>query len=182
MPVATPRADVRWHAVVEEHQVALAAYLDTAARVPDGAWTRPWSAGKWTPAQITEHLTMTYRVFIGEVNGGPAMKLKLTPFRRRMLKLLMLPHMLFHRTFPRGARAPREVRPPDDAPLPAKAEALARMRELGERFEREVVRARAGGWNHVTHPYFGEIDLTRGLRLCAVHIEHHQRQLASIKS
>jgi hypothetical protein len=181
MAVATPRADARWHAVVEEHQVALAAYLDTAARLPDAAWTRPWSAGKWTPAQITEHLVMTYRVFIGEMNGGPAMKLKLTPFRRRLLKLLMLPHMLFHRTFPRGARAPREVRPVDDAPLPAKAEALARMRELGERFEREANRARAGGWNHVTHPYFGQIDLKRGVRLAAVHIEHHQRQLASIK-
>ncbi|HEX6910382.1 MAG TPA: DinB family protein [Longimicrobium sp.] len=181
MPVATPRADTRWHAAVEEHQVALAAYLDAAARLPEGAWHRPWSPGKWTPAQVTEHLEMTYRVFIGEVNGGPAMKLKLTPFRRRVLRLLMLPHMLFHRTFPRGARAPRELRPAEEGPPSPRTEALARMRELGERFEREASRARGGGWNHVTHPYFGEIDLTRGMRLCAVHIEHHTRQLASIK-
>jgi hypothetical protein len=180
MPVATPRADARWHAVVEEHQVALAAYLDTAARLPDAAWARPWSAGKWTPAQITEHLTMTYRVFIGEVTGGPGMKLKLTPFRRTVLRTFMLPHMLFHRTFPRGAPAPREVRPPD-GPLPPRAQALAQMRELGERFEREASRARAGGFTHVTHPFFGPIDLRRGMRLAAVHIEHHTRQLASIK-
>jgi hypothetical protein len=179
MPVATPRAEARWHAAVEEHQVALAAYLDAAARLSEGAWTQPWRPGKWTPAQITEHLVMTYRVFIGEVNGGPAMRLKLTPFRRGVLRMLLLPHMLFHRTFPRGAVAPRELRPGEQAP--ARDTALREMRELGERFEREAVRARAAGRDAVTHPFFGMIDLTRGMRLCAVHLEHHTRQLASIK-
>lgn len=180
MPVAPSRADTRWHAAAEEHQVALAAYLDAAGRLDDAAWTRPWAPGKWTPAQITEHLSMTYRVFISEVTGGQGMKLKLTSFRRRVLRMFLLPHMLFHRTFPRGAPAPRELRPADAA-LPARAEALERMRALGEQFEREASRARAGGWTHVTHPYFGPIDLTRGMRLAAVHIEHHTRQLASIK-
>jgi hypothetical protein len=180
MPTATPRAESRWRAAVDEHQAALAAYIDRAAALPEAAWTQPWAPEKWTPAEITEHLTMTYRVFIGEVNGGPAMKLKLTPFRRRVLKLLMLPHMLYHRTFPRGARAPRELRP-DPAALPPKAEALARMRELGDRFMDEAQRVRAGGWNHVTHPYFGVIDMTRGMRLCAVHLEHHTRQLQAIR-
>ena len=181
MPVATPpRADTRWQAAIEEHQVALAGYLDVAGALPDAAWSRPWQAGKWTPAQITEHLAMTYRVFIGEVGGGQPMQLKLTPFRRRVLKALMLPHMLFHRTFPRGARAPRELRPAEAGLLP-RGEALAQMRELGERFEREAARARAAGWSGVTHPYFGMIDLTRGMRLCAVHLEHHRRQLESAK-
>ena len=180
MPVATSRADSRWQTVVEEHQVALAAYLDRAARLSDAAWNAPWKPGKWSPAVITEHLSMTYRVFIGEVTGGPAMRLKLTPLRRRVLKMFMLPHMLFHRTFPRGAPAPREVRPAEGAPLPARDQALAQMRELGERFEREANRARAAGWQHVTHPFFGQIDLMRGMRLAAVHIEHHTRQLASI--
>lgn len=180
MPVASSRADTRWHAAVEEHQVALAAYLDAAGRLSDAAWTRPWAPGKWTPGQITEHLSMTYRVFIGEVTGGPAMRLKLTPFRRGVLRMFLLPHMLFHRTFPRGAPAPRELRPAEGPPS-ARGEALAQMRALGERFEREASRARAAGWTHVTHPFFGAIDLTRGMRLAAVHIEHHTRQVAAIK-
>lgn len=182
MPVATSRADARWHAAVEEHQVALAAYLDTAARLSDAAWTQPWRPGKWTPAQTTDHLVKTYRVLIGEVNGGPAMRLKLTPFRRGVLRLLLLPHMLFHRTFPRGAVAPRELRPEAEGGAPARVQALAEMREWGERMEREAERARAAGWTHITHPFFGQIDLTRGMRLCAVHIEHHTRQLASMKA
>ena len=180
MPTATPRAESRWRAAVDEHQAALAAYVEAAAALPEGAWTRPWADGKWTPAEITEHLLMTYRVFIGEVNGGPAMRLKLTPFRRRLLKMLMLPHMLYHRTFPRGARAPRELRP-DPATLPDQADGVVQMRALGERYAQEAERARAAGWDHVTHPYFGAIDLTRGMCLCAVHLEHHTRQLRAVR-
>jgi DinB superfamily len=178
MPVASPRADARWQSALDEHQEALAAYLDAAGRLPESAWTRPWKPGKWTPAQTTEHLAMTYQVFIGEVNGGTPMRLKLTPFRRRLLKLLLLPHMLFHRTFPRGAVAPRELRPAEGSA--DRDAALRRMRELGERFAQEASRVRASR-DFVTHPFFGEIDLTRGMRLCAVHLEHHTRQIAAAK-
>lgn len=174
-----PRAERRWRAAVDEHHVALAAYLDAAERLSDEAWTRPWKPGKWTPAQITDHLGMTYRTLIQEARGGPGMKMKLTPFRRRLLKTFMLPHMLFHRTFPRAAPAPREVRPQGDG-LP-RPQALAELRVLGEEMEREAERARAAGVQHVTHAYFGPIDLTRGMRLAAVHIEHHTRQIASVR-
>jgi hypothetical protein len=179
MPPATPRAERRWRAAVDEHRVALAAYLDAAERLPEEAWMRPWAPGKWTPAIITEHLAMAYRTYVQEARGGPGMKLKLTPLRRRVLRMLLLPHMLFHRTFPRGARAPREVRPEGEG-LP-RPQALAELRVLGDEFEREVDRARRGGLRHVTHPYFGSIDLPRAMRFAAVHIEHHTRQLASVR-
>ena len=178
--VAGSRADARWHAAVEEHHVALAAYLEAAARLPEAAWERPREPGKWSPAQITEHLSLTYAVLTGELQGGEGMRMKMTPLRRRILKTLMLPHMLFHRTFPRRAPAPREVRP-GDGPFAPRAEALARMRAQGEAMDREAERARAAGVDRVTHAYFGPIDLTRGMRLCAVHLEHHTRQLAAIK-
>ena len=93
----------------------------------------------------------------------------------------MLPHMLFHRTFPRGARAPREVRPEDAPAPPARAGAGGAALCWASEFEREAARARAGGRKHVTHPYFGQIDLRRGMRFAAVHIEHHTRQLASLR-
>jgi hypothetical protein len=178
MSTATPRAARRWAAAVDEHQAALAAYLEIAARLSDEAWTKPWAPGKWSPATITEHLAMAYRVSVQEARGGPGMRLKLTPMYRRVLRTFLLPHMLFHRTFPRGARAPREVRPETDGP--PREQALAELRVLGEEFEAEVARARAGGRQHLTHPYFGEIDMRRGMRFAAVHIEHHTRQLAKL--
>jgi hypothetical protein len=176
MPATVPRTDARWRSAVEEHQVALASYLDAAAALPAQAWTTPWQPGKWTPAEITEHLAMAYRVFTGEANTGKTMKLKLTPFRRRMLKLLLLPHMLFHRTFPKGARAPREVRP--ESVTGTREEALAQLRDLGEQFERAAEEARKAGKPGLTHPYFGLIDWNRSMRFCALHVEHHRRQIA----
>ncbi|MBB4634838.1 DinB family protein [Longimicrobium terrae] len=180
MATATaPRADARWSAALEEHQVALAAYLDAGQTVSDAAWTQPWAPGKWSPAQITEHLAMVYRVFITEMTEGVGMRMKLTPFRRGVLRTLMLPHMLFHRTFPKAAPAPREVRPVAEN-LPSRTAALADLRALGERFEHELSVARASGRPGLTHPFFGVIDWNRGVRLAAVHLEHHTRQIASL--
>ena len=179
MPTATPRAERRWAAAVDEHQTALAAYLEAAGRLSDEAWMRPWAPGKWTPAVITEHLAMAYRVSVQEARGGPAMRLKLTPFYRRVLRTFLLPHMLFHRTFPRGARAPREVRPETEGP--PREQALVELRVLGEEFEREVERARARGLQHLTHPYFGAIELTRAMRFASLHVEHHARQIAAMR-
>jgi hypothetical protein len=176
MPATVPRTDARWRSALEEHQVALASFLDAAAALPAEAWTTPWQPGKWTPAEISEHLALTYRVFIGEAATGTTMKLKLTPFRRRMLKLLLLPHMLFHRKFPKGARAPREVRP--ESVTGTRDEALAQLRALGEQFERAAEAARGAGKPGLTHPYFGLIDWNRGMRFCALHIEHHRGQIA----
>ena len=178
MPIATPRAERRWRAAVDEHQAALAAYLDAAGRISDAAWMQPWAPGKWTPAIITEHLAMVYRTFVQEMRGGVGMRMKMTPFRRRLLKTFLLPHMLFHRTFPRSAPAPREVRP-EGVGQPRK-QARAELRVLAEEFAREGERARVAGVQHVTHAFFGPIDLTRGMRLAAVHIEHHTRQLATL--
>lgn len=176
MPATVQRTDARWRSAVEEHQVALASYLDAATALSEDAWTTPWQPGKWTPAEITEHLALTYRAFIAEATTGTTMKLKLTPFRRRMLKLVLLPHMLFHRTFPKGARAPREVRP--DTPRVSREEALATLRELSERFEQAAESARRAGRAGLTHPYFGLIDWNRGMRFAALHIEHHRKQIA----
>ena len=170
------RAESRWRAALAEHTQAAAAYVAAGNQLGLEAWQRPWSPGKWSPAQLTEHLSVTYRVLLSELSGGEGMRLKLSPFRRAMLRMVVLPHMLFHRTFPKRAPAPREVRP-GDGPFPAQAEALAQLSGLAEALNQAGERAKAEGRRSVTHAYFGPLDLTRGMRLCAVHLEHHGRQL-----
>ncbi|HET6763224.1 MAG TPA: DinB family protein, partial [Longimicrobiaceae bacterium] len=86
MPTLSAKADPRWDAARDEHRVALAAYLDAAERMPQAAWTQPWSPGKWTPAQITEHLALAYEAGVTEIRGGPAMQLKMTPARRAVFR------------------------------------------------------------------------------------------------
>lgn len=173
--VVSRRADERWEAAAQEHHEALQMYLDAAAALSSEAWTRPWAPGKWTPAEITEHLTLSYEALLAEVCEGRAMALKMTPLRRRILRWVLLPHILFHRSFPLKARSPREVRP--GAPRASRDEALRTMRSLGERFEAELDRARRTRPVVLTHPYFGSVDAVKGMRFVAVHVEHHAVQL-----
>ena len=173
---AAPRDDPRWDEAVDEHRTALATFLDTAELLRDEAWNAPWGAGKWTRAQVAEHLALSYEAAIREVTSGEAMPVRVPPFRLKLLRLILLPHILFHRSIPLRARSPRELRPGEvTTPRP---ELLRRLRELGERFEHEMERAHHSGGGGLTHPYFGKIGAVKGMRFMAVHLEHHTRQIA----
>ena len=165
------RREGRWERAVREHRAALSAFLRTAAGVPVEAWERPLGEGKWTPAEVTEHLALSYDAVLRERSGGGAMAPRVSSARQTVLRWLLLPHMLFHRTMPR-VRAPREVRP---APTGlGREEALERLRRAGEQAE-EAYRTAPDA--RLTHPYFGSLDRSRGFRLIALHIDHHQGQL-----
>ena len=170
-------SDARWERVRDEHRAAVDAYVEAVRALPAGGWTRSWAPGeeKWTPAQITDHLARTCEVFLRELGGGEPMRMKVRGLRLRLLRWLLLPHLLFHRTFPRGAIAPREVRPAGNE-LDADA-ALAEFRALAERMERAVDAARARPGAVLPHPYFGAIEVARALRFAAIHVEHHTRQI-----
>jgi hypothetical protein len=169
------RDDPRWDDAVDEHRTALAAFLDTAEDLRDDDWAAPWAPGKWTRAQVAEHLALAYEAAIREVVSGETLSVKVPPFRQKILRWLVLPHILFHRTIPGRVRSPREIRPGEvTAP---RAEVLRRLRGLGERFEHEMERGYRGGNARLTHPYFGQIGPVRGMRFMAVHLEHHTRQI-----
>lgn len=174
-PAVTPRSQARWHAAADEHEVALAAYLDSAAALPDAAWERPWGEGKWTPAEVTEHLTRAYEALLTELREGRPMKPKLHGMRRRIARWVFLPHILFHRSFPVRASAPRETRPAEVRG--GRDAALRALREQGECFTAELGAARERGCAGLTHPYFGLVEPIKVLRFVGIHIEHHRKQI-----
>ena len=163
-----------WDRALDDHRAAVAILLDTVEAVPAARWNEPRAAGQWSPAQIAEHLVLSYEAVLRELAGEGGMKLKLSPFRRRILRWLVLPHILFHRSFPVRATSPREVRPTDtglDQPG-----SRARLESLAGEFEHAILRARSAGGGGLTHPYFGQIPPLRSLRFVTVHLEHHRRQ------
>ncbi len=174
-PSGVSRSQARWDAAADEHHVSLAAYLYTASALAADAWERPWGPGKWTPAQVTEHLTRSYEALLVELREGRAMELKLAPWRRTLTRWILLPHILFHRSFPVRAPAPREVRPKEVRA--GRDAALASMRALGETFVAELAAARLQGSLGLTHPYFGKIEPIKVLRFVGIHIEHHRKQI-----
>lgn len=171
------RTDARWEAAVDEHRIALAAFLDAAERVPSVAWTVPRAAGKWSPAQISEHCSLVYDALIAELTEGRAMARRAVGWRSKVLRALVLPHILFHRSIPVPVPAPRETRPPEGCP--DRRAALVRLREVAERFEHLIDCARRNGGGHVTHPYFGALPPEKAVRFCGVHLDHHRPQLPS---
>ena len=167
----------RWDDVAEEHRAALAAFLDTAEGLREDAWSAPWGPGKWTRAQVAEHLSLTYELAIREITTGQGIRVRVTGVKQRLLRWVIMPHILFHRSLPMRVVSPRESRPAEvTAP---RAQVLRRLRELGERYEAEMERAIEAGGGSLTHPYFGTIPPIKAMRFMAVHIEHHTRQIAT---
>jgi hypothetical protein len=157
---------------VREHHAALSALQATLRSVPADAWLRPRAEGKWSPAEVADHLALVYRVMLAELDGAPAIPRRAGPAATRILRWVVLPHILFHRSIPVRVKAPREVRPRRD--LPGPEETACSLAELGSRLE---ARLAADGDARITHPYFGSLDAATALRFCAAHMEHHHRQI-----
>lgn len=164
---------------VEHHSRVAAAFAAAAEAVEPDAWHRPRAEGKWSPAQITDHLIRTYDILMRELGGGPGMQVRTRRLQRLFLRLTLLPRLLRGGRFPQGAPAPREIRPAD-APAD-QTSAVALFRQRAAEFEQVVERARERKPPaQVTHAYFGVSPLPDGVLLCARHIEHHRAQIASL--
>jgi hypothetical protein len=173
-----PNTD-RWTEALRLHRDAADAYLAAASSLSDEAWSSPIAAGKWTPAQITDHLNRAYDVLLSELRGGSGMAVRTRRWQQWLLRFTIVPRLKRGGWFPAGARAPRETRPVDS--LADRQSLLERFRLLAGEFEDEIRSSRAADpRRRVTHAYFGAASLTDGALLCARHLEHHLRQIAAL--
>lgn len=163
-------------AALREHDLATAELLEAARAVPAERWLRPLSPGKWSPAEVVEHLCLTYETLRAELGGAPGMALRTRGWQRLLLRFTLRPRLLAGGRFPRGVRAPREIRP-GELP-PEREEGLARFRRCADDFRAAVEVAHAGRPGvRLTHAYFGALPLAEAVRFSAVHVRHHRGQL-----
>jgi hypothetical protein len=165
----------RLEQAVAEHRHGVEAYVRSASGIGPEEWGATREGGKWSPAQITEHLVLFYEAVLVELEGGAGLRMRVGPVMRRLLRWFLLPHILFHRSFPIRAVAPRALRPSEAAAGGAEV-LLERLREVTARFEEAATSSEPGG-RSLNHPYFGPLPIDRGVRFSAVHLEHHRRQL-----
>lgn len=160
------------------HRRAVEEFGARAGDVGADCWNTPRAPGKWSPAQEVKHVVLAYEAFIRDLEGGEPMRLVGTPIKRALWRAIGLTSIVWLKKIPRGARAPRESRPPETA-MDQRA-LLAEFRERTARFEaifRET-------WDRdparrVVHPYFGFLDLADGMAMCTVHTRHHAAVLPS---
>lgn len=158
------------------HAASAAEFADAAEAVAPEAFAAPTAPGKWSPAQIVDHLNRAYDTLLGELAGDAGMEVRTKAWQRLLLRWTLVPKILRGAGFPAGARAPREIRPVDA--LADRASLLASFRDRAARFDAEIrlvhgKRPRA----KLTHAYFGSAPLADAVILCARHIEHHRAQL-----
>lgn len=159
----------------EQHRRSVAAFIAEAESVAPEEWEVPMAPGKWSPAQVAEHLRLTYEVVCRELEGGDGVRVRTSWWLRPILRFRFLPMILGERRLPAGARAPREIRP-GSGPFP-RAALLEALRRDAERAE-EAIAQRQPGAHGFTHHVFGRLAAGDALRFAAVHNEHHTRQVA----
>lgn len=151
--------------------------METARRVPDSRWDAAPAAGAWSPAQIAEHLRLTYVVVGEQLAGGVGLRVRTPWWIRPLIRWRFLAGILQQGRIPAGARAPREIRP-GDGPFP-RASLLASLAQEA----RHTQEALASRWNDhgcvMTHHVFGDLTPPQAMRFAAVHLRHHAKQLGA---
>jgi len=160
------------------HAAAITAFLVAARKLPETAWERPMSAGKWTPAQVAEHLRLTYVVLQNELAGGTGLRIRTPWLIRQLLRLRILPRILATGRLPAGARASSEIRP-GNGPFP-RDQVLDALQVAANVAEESVARRWDERGAGITHHVFGHVDLPRAMRFLTVHTDHHTRQLLEV--
>ncbi len=166
----------KWQDALGRHASAASAYAATARMIDEGAWLTPMAEGKWSPAQVTEHLNRAYEVLLDELRGGPGIRVRSPWLLRQILRATVLRWIFRKRRLPRGARAPSEVTPRQvDG---NQAQAVDRFAHLGQEFSEEIASHRGQEGLRMTHHVFGAVELLPGIDFVAIHVEHHHRQIS----
>lgn len=162
-------------ALERQHEDAVARFAALAAAVDARAWPAEPAPGKWSPAQVTEHVLLSYEALFRELLEGAPMRLRTTWWQRVFLRAVFLPRILRTGRIPAGVRAPRELRPGAGLEPLDQASSIAKLRASARRADEEL--ATRGGSVRVTHPYFGALEGLDVLRFFAIHTAHHAEQL-----
>lgn len=160
------------------HRAALGSFVAAAARVPEAQWNRASAPGKWTPAQVAEHLRLSYAAVQAELDGRQGFRIRSSWWKQRLYQLLFLPRILRQGRMPRGVPAVREIRPAD-GPYPQR-ELLDALSAEGERLLGRLGEIRGERGARVSHPFLGRLTIIDGLQLSTHHIRHHQGQLPAV--
>ena len=162
-----------WDHALARHRRAAVEFVEALESVPESRWSEPLAAGKWTVAQLAEHITLSYSTALDALAGGPGMRMVLPWWKTQFLRLTVLRRILGGRGFPEGAPAPREIRP---GKTPAeRAPALAALRARLVETEEALAAAPPGA--RLPHAYFGMLRTEQLLGVQAAHLDHHRRQL-----
>ncbi len=146
--------------------------LVAALRRCSPVWHEPLAPGKWSPAQLGEHVARTLDEAANVVLGRRT-TLPSVPALFRPLARILFRRALRKGSLPRSRTTP-ELDPQGGPETPE--EAAGRLQTSLQRFRDSCLEARQEG-DRIRHPAFGNVALSECARFVALHTLHHTRQL-----
>ena len=149
------------------------AILERARGIPVDRWAAPRAPGKWSPAQVTDHVGVSTRVARDAVAMKPGLG-SIPGFLRPIARTFFLTPALKN-GFPKKGKGPPIFAPAHD-PMP-RPDLIARIDSEVTDFERETREMEKGGKTSFVHGFFGEVSLADYVMFNALHFDHHREQL-----
>src|SRR5690242_14490015 len=141
---------------------------------PDSEWEHG-PPGKWTPAQIVEHLALGLNLsataFLSRRNHAPMSRRRRTP-AEHVARLFIFGL----RWFPRGRKAPERTVPAPQIDRPTAESHFLNGIELWDQVDRALLPERRANL-FVKHPRMGDLTVEEWMRFHVIHARHHARQI-----
>jgi len=148
--------------------------LVAAAEASSARWTTPRAPGKWSPAQVVEHVALSLEEGANVVAGRPT-KLPSLPFFIRPLARIFFNRVVRTGKFP-TAKAAQDMKPEVGPATPA--DARPRLEQALAAFERECT-ARASSDGIAPSQAFGKVSVADYMRFTELHTRHHIKQMSA---
>jgi hypothetical protein len=167
-----------WAVLIADHRAALDAFLARVASLEPAIWSSPRAEDKWSPAEVSEHLRLTYSTLLAELQEKGGFRIRTRWWQRQLLRLFYLPGILRTGRMGRLAPAPREIRPADAAY--DQSSTLDHLRREGHAFLQALGATDLSTFKGLTHPFFGRLAPLEMLRVVTIHVRHHHEQVKSV--
>jgi Protein of unknown function (DUF1569) len=136
-------------------------------------WTIPRASGKWSPAQVVEHVALILEESANVASGAPSKFPTIPVFLRPIVRALMFNRILKKNAFS-NMKAIQAFLPASGPATPA--EGRRRLEGALARYE-QACRGRASGGQAVISPLFGVVSVADFARFQELHIRHHLLQM-----
>jgi len=147
--------------------------LVRAAERSAGTWTIPRAPGKWSPAQVVEHVARALEESAHVVAGAPSKFPTLPPFLRPLARAMFFNRVLSKNAFP-NAKTGKAFDPASGPGTPAAAR--VRLEAAREAFD-QACRDRAASGKKVESTIFGTVSVEDYARFQELHARHHCSQM-----
>lgn len=164
--------------LITQNQQATALVLARARTIPADRWTVPREPGKWSPAQVVEHITKSYEGHRQMAQG--LMPLKGGGFKQWLARTFFLPSLFRAGDFTqKGLKSPKFIEP-SDVPAPPE-QLLPRYEAAASGLESDLREAAQRGNGEVVHTLFGRVSLADLLHFVVIHTRHHEPQIVAAR-